>query len=93
MNWKVIKTKKEYHTAVKRTMDIFQSAPGTTEADELALLLVSVKDYEDRHIRIPIFSQLTPQQKAALDKELAAIAGNPAYLQKWDDVKIQFKKT
>jgi hypothetical protein len=37
--------------------------------------------------------QLTAQQKEALDKELDAIAGNPAYLQKWDDVKHRFKKS
>ncbi len=36
--------------------------------------------------------ELTAQQKEALDKELMAIAGNPAYLQKWDDVKHRFKK-
>ena len=36
--------------------------------------------------------ELTAQQKEALDKELVAIAANPAYLQKWDDVKHRFKK-
>jgi hypothetical protein len=36
--------------------------------------------------------ELTAQQKEALDKELTAIATNPAYLQKWDDVKHRFKK-
>jgi hypothetical protein len=37
--------------------------------------------------------ELTAQQKEALDKELAAIAGNPAYLQKWSDVRRRFKKS
>jgi hypothetical protein len=36
--------------------------------------------------------ELTAQQKEALDKELAAVADNPAYLQRWDDVKHRFKK-
>ena len=36
--------------------------------------------------------ELNAQQKEALDKELVAIAANPAYLQKWDDVKHRFKK-
>ena len=36
--------------------------------------------------------ELTAQQKEALDKELTAIAANPAYLQRWDDVKHRFKK-
>ena len=37
--------------------------------------------------------ELTAQQKEALDKELAAIADNPAYLQKWSDVRRRFKKS
>ena len=36
--------------------------------------------------------ELTAQQKDALDKELAAIAANPAYAQPWDNVKHRFKK-
>ncbi len=36
--------------------------------------------------------ELTAQQKEALDKELAAVAANPAYLQRWDDIKHRFKK-
>ncbi len=36
--------------------------------------------------------ELTSQQKEALDKELTAIAGNPQYLQKWEDVRHRFKK-
>ena len=36
--------------------------------------------------------ELTARQKEALDKELAIIATNPAYLQKWDDVQSRFKK-
>ncbi|HXB34674.1 MAG TPA: hypothetical protein VNV35_14675 [Puia sp.] len=36
--------------------------------------------------------ELTTQQKEALDKELEAIASNPAYLQRWEDVKHRFKK-
>lgn len=36
--------------------------------------------------------ELTAQQKEALDKELTAIAANPAYLQKWNDVRHRFKK-
>ncbi|HVV02907.1 MAG TPA: hypothetical protein VHC96_01740 [Puia sp.] len=36
--------------------------------------------------------ELTAQQKEALNKELAAIAANPGYLQKLDDVRHRFKK-
>ena len=37
--------------------------------------------------------ELTPRKKEALDKELAAIEANPAYLQRWDNVKSRFKKS
>ena len=53
MIWKVIRTEAAYKKAVKRTMAIFQEKENTPEADELALLLVLVKDYEDKHIHIP----------------------------------------
>lgn len=36
--------------------------------------------------------ELTDQQKAALDKELNAIAADPGYLRKWNDIKHRFKK-
>jgi HTH-type transcriptional regulator / antitoxin HigA len=53
MNWNVLKTEAAYQKAMKRTMAIFQAKEGTPEANELALLLVLVKDYEDKHIQIP----------------------------------------
>lgn len=53
MNWKVIKTEPSYQKAVKRTLAIFEAKEATPEADELALLLVLVKDYEDKNISIP----------------------------------------
>lgn len=36
--------------------------------------------------------ELSDQQKAALDKELANIAANPGYLLKWNEIKHRFKK-
>ena len=53
MNWKVIKTEAAYQKAIKRTMVIFHAEEGTPQADELALLLLLVKDYEEKHIHLP----------------------------------------
>jgi HTH-type transcriptional regulator/antitoxin HigA len=53
MNWKVIKTEANYKKALRRTMEIFDASPGSKAEDELELLLVLVKDYEDKHIKIP----------------------------------------
>ena len=52
-NWKVIKTEAYYKKAIKRTMEIFHSAEATLEGNELDLLLVLIKDYEDKNIVMP----------------------------------------
>jgi antitoxin component HigA of HigAB toxin-antitoxin module len=49
----VIKTKTQYNRALKRSVAIFQVEPGTSEFDELELLLVLIKEYEDKHIALP----------------------------------------
>jgi HTH-type transcriptional regulator/antitoxin HigA len=51
--YKVLKTEEEYRKALDRTIQIFHAQPGSSEFEELELLLVLVKDYEDRHILIP----------------------------------------
>jgi len=53
MDWKVLKTEEAYRSALKRTIEIFHTEDGTPEADELDLLLVLVKDYEDKNILLP----------------------------------------
>ncbi len=53
MDWKVLKTETEYQKAIKRTLEIFQATEGTPQEDELALLLLLVKDYEDKHVHLP----------------------------------------
>jgi len=49
----LFKTENEYKAAVERTIELFDAQPGTAEFDELELLLVLVKDYEDKHYQIP----------------------------------------
>lgn len=53
MNWKVLKTEAEYNKAAFRMIEIFHAEPGTPESDELELLIVLVKDYDDKHYRLP----------------------------------------
>ncbi len=53
MKWKVIKTENEHRNAVKRAMEIFHAEAGTAEDDELGVLLVLIKDYEDRTVKMP----------------------------------------
>ncbi len=53
MNWKVIMTEAQYQKAVKRSMDIFHTDENTPESDELGVLLLLIKDYEERNIPLP----------------------------------------
>ena len=53
MNWKVIKTEEDYNKASMRLMEIFHADPNTAESDELDLLMVLVKDYDDKHYQLP----------------------------------------
>jgi HTH-type transcriptional regulator/antitoxin HigA len=85
MNWKVIKTESEYKTAVKHTMKIFQAEEGTAEADELDLLLVLVKDYEDKHIVLPEADpieaiKLKMEERGLKAKDLEPIIGTKGHV-------------
>ena len=58
MNWKVIKTEEDYNKESIRLMEIFHTKPNTSESDELDLLLVLVKDYDDKHYHLPELNAL-----------------------------------
>ena len=53
MSWKIIETESEHKRALKRTMEIFHAEPNTPEDDELGVLLLFIKDYEDRTVIMP----------------------------------------
>jgi HTH-type transcriptional regulator/antitoxin HigA len=85
MNWKVIKTEAEYKKAIKRTMKIFHCEEGTPEADELALLLVLVKDYEDKHIKVPEVDpieviKLKMEERGMKAKDLEPLLGSKGHV-------------
>ena len=85
MNWKVIKTEAAYQKAAKRAMKIFQTKEGTPEADELALLLVLIKDYEDKHIKIPSVNlieviKLKMQERGIKAKDLEPLIGSKGHV-------------
>jgi HTH-type transcriptional regulator/antitoxin HigA len=52
MNLKIIQTEAEYKKAVKRMMVIFHAEEATPEAEELAQLLILIKNYEDKHSQV-----------------------------------------
>jgi HTH-type transcriptional regulator/antitoxin HigA len=85
MNWKVLKTKAEYNKALKRTMAIFQAESGTSESDELELLLVLIKDYEDKHIVLPEVDpidaiKLKMEERGLKAKDLEPLIGSKGHV-------------
>ncbi|MFI5192496.1 MAG: type II toxin-antitoxin system HigA family antitoxin [Chitinophagales bacterium] len=85
MDWKVIKTKAEYSKALKRSMSIFQAEQGTSESDELELLLVLIKDYEDRHIVLPDVDpidaiKLKMEERGLKAKDLEPLIGSKGHV-------------
>lgn len=53
MNWKALKSEEDYQKASIRLMEIFHASPNSKEHDELELLLILVKDYDDKHYQLP----------------------------------------
>jgi len=85
MNWKVIKTETAYKKAVKRAIEIFQPKENTPESDELALLVILIKDYEDRHIHIPEINpieviKLKMRERGMKAKDLEPIIGSKGHV-------------
>jgi HTH-type transcriptional regulator/antitoxin HigA len=49
MTLKILKTKKDYLSALSRFETIFQAKPGAKESDEADVLALLIKEYEDKH--------------------------------------------
>jgi len=49
MKWKVLKTEKDYEKAAIRMMKIFHTEKEVPLLDELELLILLIKDYDDRN--------------------------------------------
>jgi len=85
MNWKVLKTDDDYNSASIRLMEIFHSEPNTPESDELDLLLVLVKDYDDKHFQLPQLDALEVikykmKEKGMKAKDLEPIIGSKGHV-------------
>lgn len=83
--WKVLKTEQEYKIALKRTIELFHADHNTPEGDELDLLILLVRDYEDRHFHIPLPDpieaiKLKLEEKGLKQKDLEHIIGSKSYV-------------
>ncbi|MEO8150797.1 MAG: helix-turn-helix domain-containing protein [Bacteroidia bacterium] len=85
MKWKIIKTETAYKKAVKRTLAIFHAKEGSVEADELALLLLLIKDYEQKNIHIPEanpieFIKMKMAERGMKAKDLDQVIGSKGHI-------------
>lgn len=54
MNWKILKTKKDYKRALLRAELLFDSKKGSKEGDELELILLLIDNYERKNFPIEL---------------------------------------
>lgn len=85
MNWKVLKTEKDYNKASKRAMEIFHAEPNTPEEDELALLILLIEDYDNKHYALPQLDVLEVikekmQEQGLKNKDLEPIIGSRGHV-------------
>ncbi len=85
MNWKVLKTEEDYNSASIRMMEIFHATPNTLEGDELELLLVLIKDYDEKHYQLPKLDALEVikykmQERGIKAKDLEPIIGSKGHV-------------
>lgn len=83
--WKVLKSEEEYDIALERTIEIFHAKKESPEYDELEVLLLLIKDYEDRHYHIPApdpieVIKLKLEEKGLKQKDLEHIIGSKGYV-------------
>jgi len=85
MDWKVLKTEEDYNKASMRLMEIFHAQPNSSESDELDLLIVLVKDYDEKHYQLPELDALEVikykmQEMGMKAKDLEPIIGSKGHV-------------
>lgn len=85
MNWKVLKTEKDYNKAITRMMEIFHAQPNTPEDDELGVLILLIKDYDERFYSLPQIDVLEVikekmKEQGLKNKDLEPIIGSKGYV-------------
>lgn len=85
MNWKVLKTEEDYNKASIRMMEIFHAEPNTPESDELDLLIVLVKNYDEKQYQLPELDALEVirykmQEMGIKAKDLEPIIGSKGHV-------------
>jgi len=87
MTVKILKSEEQYNKAIDRLEMIFDAEPGTPEGDELELLSLLIKKYEDEHYPIPDPDpieaiEFVMEQTNMKPKDLVGILGDKASVSK-----------
>jgi len=85
MNWKVLKSEEDYNKASIRMIELFHTKENAAERDELELLLVLIKDYDDKHYIFPELDALEVIKYKMLEngikaKDLESIIGSKGHV-------------
>jgi len=85
MVWKVIKTEDDSNKDSIRLMEIFHAEAKTSESDEMELLMVLVKDYDNKHFQLPKIDVLEVirykmQEMELKNKDLKPIIGSKGHV-------------
>ena len=84
-NWKILKTETDYKIALTRLDEVIDADPGTQEGDELELLALLIKDYEEKKypVRLPDpidMIKLRMEEMGLKNKDLVDIIGSESHV-------------
>jgi HTH-type transcriptional regulator/antitoxin HigA len=85
MKIKVLKNERDYDEALNRADEIFMAKPRTPHGDELALLLLVIKDYEDKHHPVALpdavaIIKMHMKEHGMKNKDLEPMIGSKGYV-------------
>jgi HTH-type transcriptional regulator/antitoxin HigA len=85
MKIKILKNERSYNAALKRADEIFDAKPNTPHGEELALLLLVIKDYEDKHHAVPLPDAIAVVKLKMIElgwknKDLEHLLGSKSYV-------------
>jgi HTH-type transcriptional regulator/antitoxin HigA len=84
-NWKILKTETDYRNALTRLDEVIDAVMGTSEGDELELLALLIKDYEEKNYpaRLPdpvSMIKLRMEEMGLKNKDLVDIIGSESHV-------------
>ncbi len=85
MNWTILKTEEDYNKANERLMELFDTDLNTAKNDELALLILLIEDYDNKHYVLPQMDILDiikekMHERGLKNQDLEPIIGSKGYV-------------